>query len=126
MIEVEYCWLATVRTMVSRGIWIYPGGRMDAGEGFLDTLKRELHEEIGTSYTGIPEYFDTVLSNVQPHIEYGQVGLVLLVYHTKLPESGVLKLGEQEHVYKWCEPTEAAELLQFKYPADFCESVKGM
>lgn len=100
-----------------------PGGRMDAGEQFLDTLERELQEEIGTSYIGNPEYFDTVLSNVQPLAEHGRVGLVLIVYRAVLPNGVVLQLGEQEYTYEWCEPAKAAELLAFKFPEEFCRKV---
>ena len=32
--------------------WSFPKGRMEKGETFLDTAKREIHEETGISATG--------------------------------------------------------------------------
>ena len=29
------------------GLWIFPGGHIDKGEGLLQTLNREIHEELG-------------------------------------------------------------------------------
>lgn len=100
-----------------------PGGRMDAGEQFLDTLRRELLEEIGMSYCDEPIYFDTVLSRVRPLTDQGRVGLVLVIYSTSLPMDAPITLGEQEHTYEWCEPAKAAEFLAFKFSDAFCKRV---
>jgi 8-oxo-dGTP pyrophosphatase MutT (NUDIX family) len=44
--------------------WDMPGGRMEPGESFLQTLRRELNEEIGVDYVGNAKHFGTVLSNI--------------------------------------------------------------
>ena len=40
--------------------WDIPGGRVDPGETFKETLVRELHEEIGVKEYETAEHFATV------------------------------------------------------------------
>ncbi len=46
------------------GLWSYPGGRVETGEGIEDALKREVHEELGVElvwYKSLKQY------STQPH-----------------------------------------------------------
>jgi 8-oxo-dGTP diphosphatase len=37
------------------GLWSLPGGHMELGESFLQTCKREVHEEVGLQITNIKQ-----------------------------------------------------------------------
>lgn len=105
--------------------WDMPGGRMDPGETFEQTLRRELKEEINVDYTGKPEHLATVLSNVQIPVGEMLVPLVLMPHLVDLPDDTVITLDPNGHEqeYEWCTPTEAAKRLKVKYPAEFCDKV---
>jgi 8-oxo-dGTP pyrophosphatase MutT (NUDIX family) len=98
---------------------------MDPGETFEQTLRRELAEEIGVQYDGIPRQLTTVLSPLTIPVGDGRVSLVLLPYEVALPEGVESKLGadEPEEAFGWFAPKEAAKLLTIKYPTEFCEVV---
>lgn len=108
--------------------WDLPGGRMDPGETFVQTLRRELKEEISVDYAGEPKHLATVLSNITIPVEGGRVPLVLMAYEVELPEGAEIRLGddEPEEAFDWFEPKRAAELLIQKYSPEFCQDVAAL
>lgn len=98
--------------------WDIPGGRMDEGEDFYQTLTRELKEEIDCEYVGEPELLKAVVSNLTIPVGDDEVGLVLMVYKVKLAEDSVIVLNGEETDFAWFEPVQAAELLAIKYPVE--------
>jgi len=109
----------------SPGYWDLPGGRMDPGETFVQTLKRELKEEIGVDYDGQPKHLATVLSNLTIPVGDIRVPLVLIAYEVALLRGTPITLNEDEpeEAYDWFEPKVAAQELQKKYPQEFCDVV---
>jgi ADP-ribose pyrophosphatase YjhB (NUDIX family) len=105
--------------------WDLPGGRMDENESFMQTLSRELIEEIGTSYEGEPVFLMTVLSHASIQVGSGHVGLILNIYRTTIPVDAEIQLNDYETGSEWVAPTEAGQRLQNKYPADFLELITG-
>ena len=105
--------------------WDLPGGRMEPGESFGQTLRRELKEEIGIDYDGPIEHIATVLSAVTIPVGDTRVPLVLMPYRVALPTDSTITLDPNgpEQEYEWCRPTVAAERLFRKYPPEFCEVV---
>jgi len=103
--------------------WDLPGGRMEPGENFQQTLRRELQEEIGVDYAGTPQHLMTVLSTVTIPVATMRVPLVLMAYQVELPQGTEITLDPNgpEQEYAWVEPETAAERLQQKYPQEFCD-----
>jgi len=108
--------------------WDMPGGRMDPGETFVQTLRRELQEEIGVDYTGEPRQLGAVLSSVKITVGDARVSLVLVPYEVRLPDGIEIKLNPADHHegLDWFTPAEAAKLLAVKYTPDFCEMVAAL
>jgi 8-oxo-dGTP pyrophosphatase MutT (NUDIX family) len=108
--------------------WDLPGGRMEPGETFVQTLKRELKEEIGVNYEGDPKQIGTVLSNITIPVGDEQIPLVLLPYEVELPEGIEIRLsvGDPEEAYDWFSVKDAAEKLTVKYTQDFCDMVAAL
>lgn len=105
--------------------WDLPGGRMEPGEQFVDTLRRELKEEIGVDYPGEPKFLSTVLSNITIPVGDERIPLILMAYEVILPANSDIVLGEDEaeEEFGWFKPIDAAEKLARKYPPEFCEIV---
>lgn len=111
--------------------WDLPGGRMDPGETFIATLKRELHEELGLDLPlteDNTELVTAVLSNITIPVGDSRVPLILIPFRVSLPEDSVITLDPEggEEAYEWCSPTEAARRLLHKYPTEFCEQIKEL
>jgi 8-oxo-dGTP diphosphatase len=106
-----------------KGRWDIPGGRMDQDESFIQTLTRELQEEIGAQISGEMEHFYTVLSNVTIKVDENEYGLVLVVYRVTLSSSTTFILGAEETAYEWVNCEVAADRLANKYPVEFTQKL---
>jgi 8-oxo-dGTP pyrophosphatase MutT (NUDIX family) len=108
--------------------WDLPGGRMDPGETFLQTLDRELHEEIGVGYAGTPRQFGAVLTNITIPVDDVRYPLVFVVYETQVQNVAAIHLDPEsaEEAYEWFTPQEAAEHMGVKFTADFCGKVRDL
>jgi len=80
------------------GFWGVPGGAMELGESFEDTLRRETVEEIGLEIHEL-EFFG-LYSGPKFHYVYpngDEVYIVTAVYLTHLPADAPIDIGHEEH-----------------------------
>lgn len=103
--------------------WDIPGGRVDPGEIFKETLSRELHEEIGVEEYESAEHFATVLSNKHIRTDQGYVALTLIVFKVTLPSTATPQALEEGVELSWQSIDQATELLLDKYPEEFVEAL---
>lgn len=86
--------------LLKRGdFWDIPGGRMDDDEEFLDTLRRELAEELpGIEVQEVGELLGA--HRVQKDID-GEISLVLLYFEVKATLPEPVKLSDEHDDYLW-------------------------
>lgn len=99
--------------------WDIPGGRIKEGHSALDTLQREVEEEIGLKQLVKTDFFTAVISNFEMPIEKHKVGLLLMIYRVKIPKNSKISLSEEHTGFEWVEPKNAAKKLAYKYPPEF-------
>jgi molecular chaperone GrpE len=77
------------------GVWELPGGTMENGEVLLmDSLKREIQEELGEMNIEIIEKLDTFLG------EFKSGPVMFLIYLAKYMD-GEIELSDEHMEYKW-------------------------
>jgi 8-oxo-dGTP pyrophosphatase MutT (NUDIX family) len=113
---------------VNPGHWDFPGGRMDPGEKFLDTLGRELQEEIGVTYSGTPKQLAAMVTNITIPVGDIKYPLAFVVYEVTLPKGAEIVLDPDgpEKEFGWFSPKEAAVKMATKFPDDFCKLVSSL
>jgi 8-oxo-dGTP pyrophosphatase MutT (NUDIX family) len=105
--------------------WDLPGGRMDSGENLLDTLRRELIEEIGTPFVGTPKQLMAFVTNITIPVGNERLPLIFIVYEAHIAKDSIIKLDptSAEDDYKWFSPEQAAKNMEYKFSEEFCQLV---
>ena len=103
--------------------WDIPGGRVQEGQDILDTLAREVEEEVGVhAYTQAPELVATIISKHKiPVNESLTVGLLLVVYRVFIDDQSGIILSPEHTEYEWVSALEAKQRLSVKYPTEFTD-----
>ena len=76
------------------GVWEVPGGKMDYGEEPLESLKREVFEEVGLKIEPLNPF--CVVSHVSPIKQ-----AIRIVYKANLAKKEEVKLSHEHSDYKW-------------------------
>lgn len=108
--------------------WDLPGGRVGPGETFLETLKRELIEEIGVPYTGKPRQLTGMLTNITIPVGNDLLPLVFMIYEVEVADVSKVMLSEdtREDNSGWFSPKEASKLMSIKFSSEFCKLVSKL
>lgn len=108
--------------------WDLPGGRIDTGEDLLDTLKRELKEELSVTYKGKPKQLMTLLTSITIPVGDTRLPLLYVVYEIDIPTNAKITLDPEsdEDDYKWFSPNDAADNMSYKLTPEFCDKVRGL
>lgn len=104
-----------------------PGGRLQKDETLLDTLKREIHEEIGLS--GVDQFSPliTVMTSIRIPIQHGDsVGLIFSIFKHQLSNQFQPILSQEHTYFEWITPLKASEKLKSRYPKEFIEKLTIM
>ncbi|MDR2901525.1 MAG: NUDIX domain-containing protein [Lactobacillales bacterium] len=94
------------------GLWFPVGGKRENGETALQTVLREVHEEIGVTPNDISEIYNTD----RCYTTYNAADDTLYVYPTffiLLKETAKITLNREHGVYRWCDLNEALTLSEF-------------
>ena len=97
-----------------KGLWEFPGGKIEAGEAEKDTVKRELKEELNLDVKVGGLFAKTTF-------EYPDFVITLSVYECEMLSSFVLKEHES---YRWMPPAELKAEEWAPADADMVESIK--
>ena len=89
------------------GQWGLPGGGMENNEQMLDSLRREICEELGTELKIseiIPWTFrDTIREKLFPDGSKKQIYMIFLMFDC-LADNKIVKLNDEFEAYAWVKP----------------------
>lgn len=103
--------------------WDIPGGRVQRGDTIEATLIREIKEETGIEKVKNIMPFAMVLSNIRIPISPRDVGLILAIYKCSINPKQTIVLSDEHVESGWFKSSEAAKLLEYKYPKEFTEKL---
>lgn len=106
--------------------WDIPGGRVQRNSTVEETLQREIEEEIGIDQIANVKPFSMVLSNIRIPLQPTDVGLILAIYTCTIDTQAPIQLSDEHTEAKWFEVSEAAKLLQIKYPQNFTQELQKL
>ena len=86
------------------GVYEFPGGTVEAGEGLSDALSRELKEETGLSLNRIGEF----IGSFEHDAENGEKTRVF-TFHVEVHPPLKIRLTEHDH-FVWVTKTDAARM----------------
>lgn len=105
--------------------WDMPGGRLKKGETLLDTLQRELEEEIGLKQINKSIYANMYLTNIRVPFLDSNVGLIISVYKCNILDSFTPRLSDEHINFGWFTLFETIELLKNQYPSELINNLNS-
>lgn len=111
---------------IKKRYWDIPGGRLQRGESMMETLRREVKEEIGLE--GIHEVYPLtmVLTDIRIPFCNDTVGLIFSIYCWSLSAPFQPVLSSEHIHFDWFTPLEASQKLKIQYPTEFVEKLANL
>ncbi len=103
--------------------WDIPGGRLHKGDSLIDTLLREIKEEIGLDDLKEIHPFTMALTNIRIPSQEGSVGLIFAIYHCDISFPFIPILSSEHVNFGWFSPLEAIAKFETRYPSEFLEKL---
>src|SRR3989338_1471045 len=112
----------------SETYWDIPGGRVQLDErALVNTLKREIEEELGITNLKVGKLFDCTISNHYSEFdEKRRVALCLVVYLCQIPDYTKIILSTEHDDFEWVSTPDAAIRLENKYSKEFTKKVASL
>lgn len=113
------------KSKFNKNYWDLPGGRLQKGESLLETLTREVMEEVGINDIGRIEPFITVWTDIRIQNAKDDVGLIFSTYLCDINYLFSPKLSDEHIGFKWLTAHQCLEKLK-QYPALFTEKLASL
>ena len=94
------------KSKYSPNAWQFPEGKMKFGETTVETLKREVNEELNASFSK-PELFDVSTGTIE--VKGLKIHIIRIAYKAVLNEKK-FKLSDENSEYKWVGLKEARRM----------------
>lgn len=109
----------------NKNYWDLPGGHLQKDESLLETLKREVVEEIGVQDIDHIQPFITVLTDIRIQNSQEDVGLIFSVYLCDINYTFSPQLSDEHIDFRWLPVCECLKKLS-QYPLAFIDKLANL
>lgn len=101
----------------ARGNWVFPGGKIEEGERFIDTARRESKEETGISRVKIFPHFQEIIRfryNWPPKTKDAETRLKMMVLYLGEVFTKDVSISDEHKEFQWVTYEKAHKLLKHR------------
>lgn len=105
------------------GLWQVPGGALEFGEKPVETMHRELKEELGVSDIEVLTLLPFVGSDVRKN-KHGGYHIILMCYLGNMKHEQPIFLNEEASEYRWINSKEINTIPHMPFVDNFVKAAK--